>query len=253
MHRLPNYARRVEYLESTGTQWIDTGIMPSSKSGNVLVVDSACTGGNSVGCLFGVTSKNPGRYYQLNKTTTASQFRLITNSGDVFYTKDSSFYSARHEYKLEANKLYIDGSLLATGKGQADQNGNMFLFARNDQINGIPTGLQVGKWRIYSVKYTRSSTLVRSFVPCRVGQTGYLFDEVTGAFFGNSGTGNFVLGTDVAGGVSRHAVIAPPARRAEGMTRSGSTIRPAGGPSHERVIPALAPSARRIMEGRHAA
>ena len=40
------------------------------------------------------------------------------------------------------------------------------------------------------------STLVRDFIPVRIGQTGYLFDKVSRQLFGNSGTGNFILGPD---------------------------------------------------------
>lgn len=41
------------------------------------------------------------------------------------------------------------------------------------------------------------TTLVRDFVPCRIGTTGYLYDRVSQTLFGNIGTGDFVLGPDV--------------------------------------------------------
>jgi len=34
-------------------------------------------------------------------------------------------------------------------------------------------------------------------IPVRIGNIGYMFDKVTGKMFGNSGTGNFVLGPDI--------------------------------------------------------
>ena len=38
MHPLPNYARRIEYLESAGSQWIDTelGYFPEFEIGAVV-------------------------------------------------------------------------------------------------------------------------------------------------------------------------------------------------------------------------
>jgi hypothetical protein len=38
--------------------------------------------------------------------------------------------------------------------------------------------------------------LVRDFIPVRVGNVGYMYDKVSGQLFGNSGTGNFILGPD---------------------------------------------------------
>ena len=50
--------------------------------------------------------------------------------------------------------------------------------------------------RVYACRVYTSDVLVRSFVPVRVGQVGYLFDRVSGTLFGNAGTGDFVLGPD---------------------------------------------------------
>ena len=33
-------------------------------------------------------------------------------------------------------------------------------------------------------------------IPVRVGQVGYMYDKVSRQLFGNSGTGNFILGND---------------------------------------------------------
>lgn len=41
-----------------------------------------------------------------------------------------------------------------------------------------------------------NGVLVRDYIPVRVGQTGYLFDNVSKQLFGNAGTGAFVIGPD---------------------------------------------------------
>jgi hypothetical protein len=51
--------------------------------------------------------------------------------------------------------------------------------------------------RIWSFVATRNGAKVLDFIPVRVGQTGYLYDRVSGKLFGNAGTGDFVLGPDV--------------------------------------------------------
>lgn len=191
-----NYAE-VEYIESTGREWIDTGVQPGTGTGNVLTIKAAYVGGNTVGCLFGVVTPNPARFFQLNKTSTGEQFRLITSSGDKFYTKSSSFYSAAHTYEVRANVLYIDGTSTVTGSGNHTFGANLFLFARNDLVNGMAVGAQKGKWRVYSVKMTRNGTTLLDAVPYRVGTEYGLYDRVSGAFLRNvSGSGAFLGGPD---------------------------------------------------------
>jgi len=51
--------------------------------------------------------------------------------------------------------------------------------------------------RFYKMRIWDGTTLVRDFVPCRIGTTGYLYDRVSQTLFGNIGTGEFVLGPDV--------------------------------------------------------
>lgn len=50
--------------------------------------------------------------------------------------------------------------------------------------------------RIMSFSIVHGNTIVRDFIPVRVGQTGYMYDKVSGTLFGNEGTGSFILGQD---------------------------------------------------------
>jgi hypothetical protein len=42
-----------------------------------------------------------------------------------------------------------------------------------------------------------NSVLIRDIIPVRVGNVGYMYDNVSGQLFGNAGTGNFILGNDI--------------------------------------------------------
>ena len=41
-----------------------------------------------------------------------------------------------------------------------------------------------------------NNTKIIDFIPVRVGQVGYMYDKISNTLFGNSGTGNFVIGPD---------------------------------------------------------
>lgn len=58
---------------------------------------------------------------------------------------------------------------------------------------GIGYPDQLSQIRIYHAKFGN----VRDFIPVRVGQTGYLYDRVSGQLFGNLGSGDFILGPDI--------------------------------------------------------
>ena len=47
------------------------------------------------------------------------------------------------------------------------------------------------------LKLWQGTTLVRDFIPCRIGETGYMFDKVTETLFENNGTQSFTLGEDI--------------------------------------------------------
>lgn len=51
--------------------------------------------------------------------------------------------------------------------------------------------------RFYNFKWAKGDNIMLDLIPVRVGQVGYMYDKVSGQLFGNSGTGNFILGNDV--------------------------------------------------------
>lgn len=189
--RLP-YDAEVEWLESTaaGKEWVDTGFVPSSVT-DVLTVDAAYTNaGNVFGCMFGVTSRVSGnqRFYQINKTTTSNQFRLITSTGDQFWTKTPEFSGTRHRYVLNKNILYIDGTQTITGSGTSAETATLYLFARNNRAGSTPAiDTYQASWRIYYAKLERNGVVRFELKPVRIGSVGYFYDTVSGTLLPSGG------------------------------------------------------------------
>lgn len=200
MYPIPANATRIRYLESTGTQYVDTGIVPDATTavdlrGRFLAdagktrFGSRVSNGTAQMCVISVSSNKiridvgtgvaSGRASasQWEYTTEVCSSIVIdarTNSASVT-TSGGTVIS--HAYSASAT---FSGAL------------SMSAFAFN---NG---GTIVGatEMRVSALQITQSGVLVRSFVPVRVGQVGYLFDRVSGQLFGNAGTGDFVLGPD---------------------------------------------------------
>lgn len=70
---------------------------------------------------------------------------------------------------------------------------NYYIFARkasNGTTQSRPCQFQF--FRIW-----KGNELLRDYIPVRVGNVGYMYDQVSGQLFGNSGTGDFILGPDI--------------------------------------------------------
>jgi hypothetical protein len=78
------------------------------------------------------------------------------------------------------------------------------MFARN---KGSGTIGNYSKAKVYYCKIWNGGNLVFDAIPVRVGQVGYMYDRVSGQLFGNSGSGDFVLGNDVSGGGDEQVTV----------------------------------------------
>lgn len=203
----PSYDAEIEYLQSTGTQYIDTGVVGST--------DFACEikaefteNQEGYDTLLGAytSSKAMAVALAIRKATVAvggaknaayAQFGddAAANSGLVVSSVSTL---GLHIYKSALQSGFIsvdvDGTLLSkTYNAGAPSLLTMYLFARNRQDNGVGN---FSKAKIYYCRIWNGGVLVRDFIPVRVGQVGYMYDQISGRLFGNSGSGDFTLGND---------------------------------------------------------
>lgn len=189
------YDAEVEYLESSGTQWIDTGIMPD----NTYTFDcKVAKTRNTYNCVFWGT-RNSGNTHSENN-------QCYLNSNDTRGSSDR--IRSINLYSTDSNALSnwfsniipsIDTMYELTDMTVVPTMNSMIypitLFAFNI-IGDINTRLgkcRIGYWKCYS-----NGQIVCDFIPVRKGNIGYMYDKVSEKLFANKGTGNFSLGSDVA-------------------------------------------------------
>jgi hypothetical protein len=102
----------------------------------------------------------------------------------------SPYKTGRHTSVVTATYSQYDGIKKNWHVSNVKDNTKIFLFH-----NEIDTK---AKTRIYYVivKDPNSLENVIDFIPVRIGNVGYMYDKVSGKLFGNTGTGNFILGPD---------------------------------------------------------
>ena len=174
---------KLDYIESDGSQYIDTGIevgLPSSMYGSTVDFQALTFYNNTTCLLFGaVNSEDTGAYLNLQS--------LTVNSSEFAGAAQGVSYSQPNA------QLRTVGTCVSQEAGYYIPY-NFLLFARMRGALGPQT---MGTQRIYSARLYKDNVLVRNFVPVKDnnGVVG-MFDTVTYTFYENSaGTGNFIAGT----------------------------------------------------------
>ena len=205
----------VEYLESTGTQYVDTGIVLSVPS-DTIYCKMASTGTYSNNddprrqrAFFGVLD-GYGQYdLGARISWYAGYYGVETDNRVVASTAGVHTNEIRGkitEWTLGANerKVIYNGNTITTSNVVTTSytySGSSWIFG----ANGTGTGARLLlACRVYEYKLWRNGTLLQDFQPVRVGSgssaVGYLYDRVSGQLFGNAGTGAFTIGPDKNGG-----------------------------------------------------
>lgn len=185
------YDAEIEFLESTGAQYFMTGVYGNA---TIQVDMKAQFLDTSEQVLLGTrnSTRNSSRIYYM------SSGKLSSSIGDINNISSSDASSTElHTIKVVAGnnqqRLYVDEVAGTSSSSNASRvsTTQLAMFALN--YGGISL---YAKARVYYCSITVSGTLVRDFIPVRVGAVGYMYDRVSGQLFGNAGTGDFILGPD---------------------------------------------------------
>ena len=189
------YDAEIEYLESTGTQYIDTGYQINFNSS--VAVEQQAT------IAYTVTNER-----QLNGSNGYGYFGCSANNkfesaaGVSSISAGTDYHDISFSYKKENGRthttLYIDNVKASEDKGGKITNSydyDIFIYAIGGRDHAA--ALFFCKAKIKSYKLLFDGVVVRDYIPVRVGQVGYMYDRVSGQLFGNAGTGAFVVGPDV--------------------------------------------------------
>jgi len=192
------YDAEVEYIESTGTQYIDTGVEADYQMGFEMQITPFGSSGTRMGAMSASQDASLGwiRYYIVQNATNIS-IALRANSGVVSANPAQAPGSAdiiTASYTPSTREASIGGKTTTAAAQYSDPwtTGNNFhLFVQKQ------SAIQYyASTKLYYAKFWKNGVLVRDFIPVRKGTTGYLYDKISKQLFGNAGTGAFVLGQD---------------------------------------------------------
>lgn len=188
------YDAEVEYLESTGTQWIDTGISPRSG----LLVRAEVVFGN--GYVFGTLS---GRTY-LSITRRNNDGIVSASAWSANASLNDLDVDLTKKYLIEINtangskNVSVDGSIRHSWATTSTVIGAYAIGLFAYRNSGVPSQNSFGESMVsaFSVRDTTTDEMLLDLIPVRKDGVGYMYDRASGNLLGNSGTGDFVIGPD---------------------------------------------------------
>lgn len=187
------------YLESTGTQWIDTGFIPKNTSKFVTTVQ--LVGPINVS-IFGTTTTpiQNDRIQLFINVAGDYAFRLAyTDTG--FDSTISGHTKADITYDINNNFFSINDWNFVRNFILPEFTKTLALYGQAYGTNSIRT---LSESRFYYFKIWDNDVLVRHFVPVPCGlqigdfvvPSNGMWDIVEQKFYGNMGTGDFIYGMD---------------------------------------------------------
>lgn len=193
--RLPEGYTELEYIESTGTQYINSGVTPDNTLR--VVADYEYTQ-NAIPypTVFGAWDDSVvGAFmlltYASNWSTQGLYFGSVNVTPSV-YTPPNTRHTIdanQNVWTLDENSLYTFPSTPFTG------NTPIYIFSYKPG-NNPPANLT--SMRLYSMRMLKNGALIRDFVPCKnpLGEIG-LYDLLGGSFYWNAGIGFFIAGSAI--------------------------------------------------------
>lgn len=174
---------RLDYIECTGTQWINTGFIPDQDTR--IVCEFMWLGGNGI---YGTRQSTSSRNFALRAISNNFQPGYHTVLGSTGIKTDDEWHIADQN----KNMFYLDGVLAR------EFNYVTFTGPKAIGIGCINANNQVyyGEGRYRTCQIYDNGVLVRDLIPCQKKSDGEIgmYDVLNDVFYTNAGSGEFVSG-----------------------------------------------------------
>jgi hypothetical protein len=208
------YDAEIEYLESTGTQYIDTGASPVGADIEISFTFTGL-GDNNLGSIFGAMADDNAkdgvflRSFRSLTVLTGSYGSKGLAIGKYVAGLPTINITEGQKCTLSIKKgesIIINGTLYRNDLAGVELTtlNSVYLFAAHADAGLFRHG--VGRVYGYKAIYADKSI---DLIPVRKGNIGYMYDRVSGQLFGNQGTGEFVLGPDVNRNEDAFILVSP--------------------------------------------
>ena len=195
---VPQGYTEVEYIENTGTSYINTNFTPNQDTR--LLADIQVVTYNSYGRLFGAGNHDIANSISCDYGSNGSPFEVSWGgiAGWTQYASEANYN--KRTYDWNKNYLYVDGNLIGSSTYTTFTCQNKLGIFNVLENGDVPTS-NTGRYfygRVYNFKIYNNSLLVRDFVPVkRNSDNKYgMYDIVNDVFYVSPNNANFIGGAE---------------------------------------------------------
>lgn len=197
---LPNEYQYVEYLESTGTQYINTGFIPTTTTNMEIDFKYLGSGTSSWVPICGERSGNSSTY--LNFFIKATNLKITPNYAGFDPGNNSGFdpitVGVRYKLKNQGGNFYLDDELKdSTTNTLTVGTTPIYVFAIGNTSSGVDSRQLY--MQLYSFKIFNDNELMMNLIPAyrKSDKVRGLYDTVNDTFYTNAGSGTFEIGPEI--------------------------------------------------------
>lgn len=192
---LPVGYQQVEYIESTGTQYIDTGINTNTTTSRYETKINPSLVSGTIG-IFGTRDYSSATPSSMNVFIIDGIFRLDWLSGKV---TTGVRISSNTEYAISITRGLATINNVNYTSGDTTSKDGSYTFYVGSFNNAGSVYSKGFSGKIYYSKLYNNNILVFDGVPCyrKSDNEIGMYDLVSNTFFTNAGTGTFTAGTEI--------------------------------------------------------
>ena len=196
-YAVPDGYTQLDYIESTGTQSVNTGVTPTQEI-TFDVSFSISSYPNTYHTVIGSRETYNTKALYIGFTSDHEYAARSNGHYDPIATRAWSSLGVKYDVELNYsnNNLYVNGAVVQSTTSAAFSNPYpIYLFALNEK----GTVSEKAAMKLYSCKIFNGSSLIRDFFPVSRNSDGIigLYDLVEGKFYTNAGTGTFTAGSEI--------------------------------------------------------
>ena len=208
---IPNEYQEVEYIESTGKQWINTEFFPTTKTKAEIDIELTELEGGAYKFIMGsrnTTYNTNGYFWEIFINPSKLLHVQVGDYGNnrIIQKEYTVIPGARMKISFDPSQkqLFVNDEVIEyfngdVGDKKVDYPMYLLTTIYGDEVNMESTKIYAVSAKLYSTTIYDDDKLVRDFVPCYRKSDGVigLYDRVENKFYTNSGTGSFQKGEDI--------------------------------------------------------
>lgn len=197
--QLPTEYQEVEYIESSGTQYINTDVIPTVDTGVKVRGHFTSIQKDKDNIILGASDQtgfSNGKPYSVDTWSDKVYFPFGGFAGDSTDTITiTQTNNKQYEYTLNymnSGKASVDTQQMTLPARTSMTSNALYLFC----LNGNGTAGYYAHFALEYLQITQGENVIHDYVPCyrKADNVAGLYDIVTGTFLTNAGSGTFAVG-----------------------------------------------------------